>query len=319
MKPLKPYIAIPLFLLGAVLIDRALGLALDKAFERAHYGQRSGGIIQWSLAQSDAELFIFGSSRAKHHLDPEILGDELDMRAVNLGVNGQEIHYSLMLEILLLERTDTARVFVLQVDPKELYNPEPRRALIFAPYYGRNRRVDEILHLTSKHARLKLQSKVYRYNGKLLAIVQDILRPGHDKPGFYTLPGKLDHFPTPRGPGVLLERDGMPGIHQGVVELFAEFIRRARDKGVKVVLVVGPRLRPKTPGKGSRYRAAMDEFRRIARAGGGVFLELSEATNPEFRNPALFRDWSHLNARGAALFSRQVARAIHARVSPSGK
>jgi len=52
--------------------------------------QQDRGMIN-SVRKSEADVVILGSSRAKHHYDPDILQDVLGTSVVNAGCDGQEL------------------------------------------------------------------------------------------------------------------------------------------------------------------------------------------------------------------------------------
>jgi hypothetical protein len=93
-----------------------------------------------------------------------------------------------------------------------------------------------------------------------------------------------------------------PPIREGVLELFRQFIRDARDCGVDVVMVVGPRL-----DRTKAELAALEALGALAREENTRLLCLDERQQPVFRRRSLYRDPAHLNGKGAELLTRMIA------------
>ena len=315
---MKPHFAIPLFLLGALAIDRAIGFVLTPVADRVVALQDPSGVAaaNWVLANRQADVLIFGSSRAKHHFDPQVLDAKLGVDASNVGIQARGIRFARMVQSELLRKGTRARLFVLQLELAELFDPAPQRAVSLAPWYGRSPVVDDILEDSSQYAWLKLQSHAYRYNGKVLHMLRDSRKPSSSPTkGYVALRGSLNDFPERKGRGALHRRLEQP-IPAERGQLYREFVRAAGEQGIEVAFVIGPRLRPDDPEPDSQYAAAVQFFQQLARDEGAHFLPLTDVEYPDFRQPSLYRDWLHLNATGAALLSRRLADALRQRDLP---
>ena len=317
---MKPLYAIPLFLLGALCIDRALGLTLERVADRVTASDNPTGVAaaNWVLAQDDAEIIVFGSSRAKHHFDPRVLEAELGVPAINAGIAARGIAYARMVQAELLRTGTRARLFILQLDPVELFDPARHRAMALAPWYGRNPEVDAILKGSSQFAPVKLQSHAYRFNGKLLHLLLDMRKPAPGPArGFVPLAGALTEIPPPTGRGALHhEFTGTIDDRRG--DLHRGFVRAARTRGIEVVFVLGSRLRGADPAPGTQYAAAVTYFRELARQEGAHFAPLSDVEFPRFREPGKYRDWLHLNGPGAVELTGLLADEVRRLVDLTG-
>ncbi len=305
-----------LFLLGLVLLDRGVGFVLNLALSRVKTGQTIG-LINRALHHKDAGVLVFGSSRAMHHVDPRLLGRELGVSAYNAGCDGQGILYARMLEALLFRRGTASKLFVLHVEPKDLYRQDASRVAMFAPYLGEERVVDDILESTGPLARLKLMSWTYRYNSLLLPLIRNLVAPheeGFD--GYVPLRGVLDDLPA-KGEGLDEDLDEdrrrVPIIQEELVARYREFIRSAKEGSVSVVLASSPRFGRRGAGS-TEIRPGIVRFMRLAEAEGVPFIRVDEQSYPIFHDSRLFRDWSHLNAEGSALYSEILAREIRSRL-----
>lgn len=303
-----PLASLALFLVVLVVLDRAGSAALAGLLPRADPAAVPVGKVERALARRDAELFVFGSSRAVHHVVPSVLEAELGMPAHNAGAGGQGILFARGVEALLLEAGTAARLFVLQVDPKEVYGLRHQRALVLAPYFDRSAVVREILELPGWRARVKLRSHLYRFNSSAMPLLLSAIRgspPEGD--GFEPLEGRLDPEALPPHPILAAHAGALPDPE--AVAQFRAFLRAAAEAGIDVAIILGPRYRGGVPPIAAERRA-FGIFRRLAAEEGAHFLPLTEEEHPELRDPALYRDRSHLNREGAELFSRILARAL---------
>ena len=300
------------FLLGLLAIDRLLAAGL----ERVYAGVRSGqlvGLVNHALDQTDKELLVFGSSRAVYHIDPEVVGAKLGLSGFNAGSPGQGVLYARGVQALLLERGSRAKLHLLHVDPKDLWAADPQRIARLAPFFGSSRALDHLLVAQlGPNLRWKLALGTYRYNSLVLPLLNGWLRPGPDAgSGFRTLPGRRGSLE----PGEPAPAAGP--IRPDVEQVFRDFVRAGREQGAVVAFVASPRWRPH--GLDPIERIGRERLAEIAAEEGAAWLAFDLDSHPIFRDETLFADPAHLNARGARLFSEQLADALlWAGLGPSG-
>jgi len=101
---MKRFGAKPLFLTLVVLLcDWSAYYCLSRMFLTLESGSKTGGMIN-SVRKSEADVVILGSSRAKHHYDPDILQDVLGTSVVNAGCDGQELSLLLWFFVRFFKR-----------------------------------------------------------------------------------------------------------------------------------------------------------------------------------------------------------------------
>ncbi len=288
------------FLAGLFVLDRGAASLLAAAFERLETGAQVG-LANYGVRQTDKELVVFGSSRAVYHVDPAILSEELGVSAFNAGSAGQSVRYARAIEALLLRAGSQARLFVLHVNPKNLWGADAARMQRLAPFYGRDPAVDALLEATSPGARFKLQLETYRYNSLVVPILANLLRdrpsPGN---GFRVIPHDRPQNLNPR------EAPYEPGaIHEDMSQLYVDFIAAARERGIRVALVDGPRWRP--DGRTPVDRIGQEHLERLASENGAAWIVIDEVSEPRFREPQYFADVAHLTHEGAAIFTTLLA------------
>jgi hypothetical protein len=295
----RPWITVVVFLLGLILVDRGLGLALGRAYQHVQTGPE--GKINDALAHSEVDLMIFGSSRAANHFSPAVFGERLGLRAYNAGSGGQGIVYARLLESLLLRRGTKARLFLLQIEPRDLYRDDVERGMPFLAHVSDDPLIREVLVGASRALRFKLWSQVYRYSSWGLSPLRRLVVPG--KPhaeGFVGLPRRssqmaLDHEPLP-------EEEGP--IRADKEALLRGFAAAGREHGIRVAFVTVPRFDGGAPPAPDEVRA-LERIRAIAESGGVWMIELHR--EPSLQDAGFYRDRLHLTGEGARILSSLVA------------
>jgi len=300
-----------------LLLLAGLDLGLAALFDRAFVAQRSGasgGLANQAVAV-EAPLLILGSSRAQHHLDPEILGPAAGLRAWNAGADGQGLYYAYSL-LDLVERRSVPRLVVWNLDLKD-FDPKERprqlqRLSILLPHYGESTRLRDLWESQGYEARLKVRVRTYRYNSLVLPMLESLVRPSLPPPGG----GFAPIAPRPGIPPVAGDSQEYDLPDERAVQALEEAASRLAGRDCAVVLLTAPRWAPGDP-PATFYdridRRFEDMAQRIPRV---AFWRLDEAVLPEFRDPGLYVDAGHLNADGARRLSQIVAERIRGEIRP---
>ena len=302
-----------LFLLLLAGLDVALAALFARGFRSERSGA-SGGLANQAIAV-EAPLLILGSSRAQHHLDPEILGAAAGLRAWNAGADGQGLYYACSL-LDLVERRGPPRLVVWNLDFKD-FDPRERprqlqRLSVLLPHYDESPRLRDLWDSQGYEARLKVRVRTYRFNSLVLPILESLLRPSTPPPGG----GFVPVAPRPGvPPGAGDAQDyGVPD--ERAIGALQEAAARLSGLDCDVVLLTAPRWSPTDPPAAfyARIGGRLEEVARsVPRA---AFWRLDEAALPEFRNPDLYFDAGHLNAEGARRLSLLVADRIRTEIRP---
>lgn len=300
------------FVLALFALDRGFGALGAHWLERTTSGTDGPSAVQHALDSApDAELLVFGTSRAAHHIDAQLIGRALGLTAYNAGVTGYRISYAHALLELLLQRGADPELIVLQAEPFGLYQPYHERMTVLAPWVDEHPVVREVVEHSSDTARFKLLSHAYRFNSQFLVLAQESVAPSSDRPDrFLGLEGTLDHPPHPAAEVEAEQLRTDRTIDPLVVEHYDAFLARAAEAGIPVVMVVGPRYQ--AGGQGDSAAAAIEIFEALAAEHGATWLPLTEADTPDLMVPELWRDENHLNTEGATRFSTMLAERLAA-------
>jgi len=295
-----------LFAVGLLCLDRVLAGLIAQLYSRTTTGEGAGD-LRGALNRTDADLLIFGTSRARHHIIPQILHDSLNQNVFNCGSNGRGIYYARILERMMLARGTKAKTFLLQVEPFDLFDTHPERASVAAPLIDIDPVVRELLVQATSFGELKFASRTYRFNSMLFPIVRNSAWPSTDArgaDGFIGLTGNLGGM----DPGTPFESsllDSDRPFDERALPLYRDFIGDAKRAGITVVLFDCPLFRTSAPT--SAEQRALDAFARLAADEDLVSLSFDERNFPQFLDGRLFNDRAHLNADGARMLTTLLA------------
>jgi hypothetical protein len=299
----------------------AFFLLLAVAAQALHYvigtGLRrldSGSFGVWNRivhGQVNAEILITGSSRALTHYDPRILQQALGRSAYNIGLNGSQTDFQLArlktylqhnrAPALLIHNLDA---FSLQVTGKEVYDPGQ-----YIPYLAEPDLLAAITRVHPEAWRWRY-IPLYGYATEDLRFnwLQSIggwwRRSGADThidgftPRQLNWTGDFEKFrdKQPEGVTVEVQSEGMRQLE--------ELLELAARHGSHVVLAYSPEYQPMqqmTRNRGEIF----EHFSAIARKHRAVLLDFSNS--PISARQDLFYNSQHLNAKGAAEFSHELA------------
>lgn len=292
-----------LFLLMVFVLDYSLGRLLE------HYYFKIDALTAeqhttYSVEHADADVMVFGSSRAQHHYDPEAFAS-FASSFYNTGKDGQGIFYSWAILKSLLKRSTSPKIIVLDINPNEFVKNQDSydRLSELLPYYHEHDEIKDIVNLKSRFEKFKAISNLYRYNSKILTIVKDNLAPtdDHMENGFEPIEASNRNLE-------LSEVDDQEIVDSLEIEAFVGFLKDAKEAGNEVYVFVSPVYR--------RYRGGMTTSMRITE-------EICKELNVPFftyhedslflRSPSYFSDPTHLNETGARVYSDDVCNKIRAK------
>lgn len=279
------------------LMDFCLGGANAWLYHRSKYGifHRQ----QYVMNESKDDIIILGSSRASHHYVPSIISDSLGMSCYNAGSEGMCIYYHYAMLAAMVERGHCPRVViydVMNLDAK--LHPGPTFTLDaaldrLAPHYGQFACIDSLFELKGWKENLKLQSKAYRYNSKLVQSIKCNFIPSPEDHGYEAIKGHL--------------KEKMQFQHEDYddcaidslkLEYMCKMVRLAKQNNVRMFFVLSPYF-VDNPSR------AYDASREVAREKG---VEVIDCYNePAMMKQEFFRDLMHLNDEGAHVWSSYLA------------
>ncbi len=280
-----------------------LDLAAGTLLRHYYFKQQSGPLYQttYSMETATPDIMIFGSSRANHHYVPEVFEEELGMSYYNAGKDGNQIHYHYAVLESVLKRY-TPKIIILDVASKDIikFDESYDRLSSLLPYYKTHPEIRPMANLKSRFEKYKLVSASYPFNSIMLNILKGNSNARDEKndKGYiplnkiWTAPLAADPYQQPE------EIDSLK------LQYFEKFIETCKNAGVKLYVAFSPiYIRYDQPP------VALQVVGEICRKYEVPFYDYSK--DQEFlSNPSLFSDRSHLNGKGAAVYSEKIAKEI---------
>lgn len=294
-----------LFLLIFIAIDSIFGVVFDKVF----FIQKRK--LTYAIEQSDENLLIFGSSRAQHHYNSQVLFDSLELSVYNAGVSGQNIyfHYALLKSVLDRYKPQVVLLEVFDIDIYKTpsgWNTDKLSALY--PYYYRDTAVKEVVNLRSPFEPYILTSNLVRYNSQIpytlsLPLFYKNSEIAYRNMGYMPI-DTTQHLTGELGSAVEEKYGGV--IDNNKVNYLRKFAQLCSSKGVRCIFLISPVFENISATK---YPSTV---RNIANECDVEFYDFSNDT--VLMNPMYFKDIAHMNDRGARLFSYEVANKIKKKI-----
>lgn len=306
MKKLFLYLGIVAATLVAT--DRVFYYCFTKYIFSKTFNGDSGGAINYTLKkQPRSDFFILGSSRAKYHIDPSLLTALYNGNGYNAGKNGYGgIVYNDMLLHLILNEPAAPKMILLQADPRYFFKTGNEdftdELLPLYPFVGNSVALQNFINDNTGYAeRFKLFFHAYRYNGKFAGVIYNYATrqsfTGNN--GFESLAGKIDSS-TFQAPEPLSTQQTYSAVK---INLLTDVVKTCNARKIRLAVVFPPTY------KNSNFlQQATDTIIRVLNKSGELSIyDFSDIEKLPALQPAyLWKDLSHMNKTGAAIFSKML-------------
>lgn len=291
----------------ALAIVIAVDFGVGKCLEYFYKTQTSGLLYRTSYAmeETNADVLIFGASRANRHYDIKTIESLLGVSAYNTGRDGNFIFYQTAVLRSVLARYKPKRIILDFTGSFEFLQSDYDRLSALLPYYGNHKEIRDLILLKSKFEKYKILCQSYRYNSLLTTIAignTEYNKSRKSNKGSYkgfvpvhgVYEGKLDsiEFPTNYS------------IDSTKLRVFEEFLRLTSEENIPVLVVNSPVYYL----YGQDY--SIEICRQLCEENGIDFIDYSKDER-FLANKNLFRDQHHLNAQGALNFTQDIVGALN--------
>lgn len=280
------------FLSIMFILDRGFGVAMKYLQEHAKGGYV--GHHNYILNQSNEDILIFGSSRAIHHYNPQIIADSLGMSCYNCGQDGNGIvlFYGWW---QIMKNRHLPKMIIYDVNPEfDLLTGDNVKYLGWLRSEYDNDDVKGIFEDVDPTEKYKMQSMMYRYNSKFLQNVIDYIHPIFQisPNGYLPLKGKMDRMKIKYKIGDKRKYKFDP-IKMSLLKAFTNDVK---GRNIQLLFVASPIW----------YGKDEDEFAPIKDLCDKEDVTFFNFSNDAafVRNDVLFKDGLHLNSSGADEFSK---------------
>lgn len=296
-------VAVLVVLAMVTVVDVTVGKVMDWMLPQIS-NQGDTGKTYYSLNDVHTPIVIVGSSRAAHHYVTQLIEDSLGMPAYNVARDGCFFSYNCCVVNSILDRY-TPKLIIWENGTEYLFDgfDDPLENLY--PYYKKNPWVTSAIQEElpwTEYARLN--SRIYQYN----SIIHRILMRYRGRNSFVD---ETEKGYLPLQPKKLKKQLELKKVEQNCTELsktkverFKATLSRAKEKGVKVVVVDSPMYRVCDMNN----KSAM-EMQKICKMYGALFLNNSQL--PEFvEHKEFFNDPTHMNTIGAVPYTKMFLEQI---------
>lgn len=282
------------------VVDFAFGFVMKSvlaATTKGDWGRRN-----YIINNTHEDILIFGSSRAIHHYDTQILADSLHLSCYNCGDDGKGIllHYPVLETIM---RRYTPKVVIYDVNPEYdyLFSGEINTLSVLRPYTD-HFMIQQFVEEVEPKDKLKLFSHAYKYNSTFLEILPQRLSSHPMTAQKYTyspLEGEMNYEP-----------DKVP-VHRGncidsvKYHYLESLISLCNSAGVKLYFVASPWYK-------MTYSNVYAPVEELCQKYDITFFNHNFDNDFNFTK-GYFHDPNHLNRQGAEAFSSLIAHEINNR------
>lgn len=285
-----------LVFIGIFLIDLTYRYLCVETFENPV--EESGVRNKIFFVNEPYDIAILGASRAECHYRAKIIEDSLKWSAYNFGGSGGSILQQYLALIKAL-KNGSLKIVVLDITPSQLSNKWIKERLsAFYPYYWVNDTVRLIVNqIDGRRMNLLMRSSLIQYNSNLTSVITHFLNfnnNAYDEKGFTPLDftGKKLVVNDKDIEHEKISSNG--GYNPYAIYYFHKLISLCKDNGVKVVVCLSPSL---VLGDSERLY-----IEKLAADNNVECWDYSDSISDR----ELFRDASHLNAKGADLFTNMI-------------
>lgn len=290
----KYLIKIALFFVAVAIVDVLFGIACQYMNDHS----KGGGIKSryYVCKESNEDVLIFGSSRAKHHYVPDIIEDSLGMTCYNTGEDGNGVIMCYAFLKMISSRY-SPKCIVYDVSRFDIYEDDNTKYLdLIKPYYYEPG-IDSIFWYVKPKTKIMMLSGLYRYNTTCLRVIGNYVHPSTNyKKGYAPMCGKMEYEPedNTRQQGIV---DSMKMVY------FEKLLQLSQGKNISVICLGSPYYRI-DPQDGF-YNPIIELCQKYS----VPFLDYTDVSCIN-NDKNLFNDRSHLNDKGARIYTSELTKTI---------
>ncbi|REG99091.1 hypothetical protein [Flavobacterium aquicola] len=265
-------------------------------------------------SNANCDIAIYGSSRAWVHIDSQIITDSLNLKAYNFGNDGHSFDLQYLRHLEFLKYNKKPKTIILAVD---VFSLEKGTGLYksdqYLPYMLWNTNIKKFTSSYIGYNNLDYYIPIIRYIGKkeVLKTSKEILINGkpakkYRKNGFL---GMDREWSTDFEKVKSKQKEYVAKLDKQNIELFETFIQECKRMKINLILIYTPEYID-----GQKFVSNRKEV--IA-----IYAKFSKLYDLKFYNysndpicfdKAFFYNASHLNKRGAEIFTKKFASVLKA-------
>jgi len=300
-------IKIVVFIFIVAITDKGLGHILSKLY----FNQKESEIhsLNYGLSECNADVLIFGNSRAQHHYDSRIISAALNMSCYNAGEDGGHCIIFPYAQIKIITERYSPKIIILEFSGVFNYPGAYDRLSILLPYYKEYPEIRSLIQLRSRFERIKLISSIYPFNSNVIDIIRFHTNIPEDFDGYIPLKKMLNIDLLKPEPEIVRKSEIKTQVADtNMVNALENIIRICKRKNISLFIIISPTFHSVNEKQGPLSPAAELALDIIHR---NQVNYLDFSSDPVFAGHSeWFADIFHLNEEGAKVFSNMVTDSI---------
>lgn len=262
------------------------------------------GRMMYIADRMNEQALIFGSSRAMHHYNPMIIEDSLGLTCYNCGSEGNGIIFCYGQYRLFADRY-TPKVIIYDLNSSfDLINQNnDEKYLMGLRYFYDRKGIDSIFWSVNRNENWEMMSNMRKYNEKFIQLISDFHNPLHsDIKGYRPLPNTMKYEP-------IIKREKQGYIEYDALKLyyFQRLISDCKRKGTLLIFTLSPLYH-------SQHTSEFSPIISLAKKEKIPFIN-HYCDNDICNNKGFFQDTSHMNYKGADVYSKRIIKEIKKAIS----
>lgn len=290
----KYLIKIALFFVAVAIVDVLFGIACQYMNDHS----KGGGIKSryYVCKESNEDVLIFGSSRAKHHYVPDIIEDSLGMTCYNTGEDGNGIILCYGFLKMITQRY-SPKLIIYDVTTFDMHEDDNMKYVdLMKPFYYEPG-IDSIFWEVNPKSRYMMLSNLYRYNTTCLRVIGNFIHPMTNYPkGYSALFDVMDYEP-------IIKEEPQKEVDLLKIKYFEDFVKMTKNNNIYLVCCVSPIY------KAFSYEDYYAPIKQLCEKYEVPFLYY-EAEENIFDKRGFFKDRTHMNDSGARFYTNLIAKEI---------
>lgn len=275
-----------------VLIDITAYFVFQKVFSEVPEKNTEIASVYQTFFKKKCDVLILGPSTARHNYNTIMMQDSLQMEVYNAGLDGRDIVYCSTALQEFVKRCNL-KLVILDVTAAQFDDISSSRMKLTRYYYGLNESITDFFNNdTDWQQVLKMKIALYRYNTCLTDIIRIALKD-YNTTGFEPLQGEAVD------PHKYLIEDFV--LDSTEYKYLNKLISFCKNNNIRLLLVRSP-----------QYGDRVTFGKWLSDYSNKNSIELVEENkNPYYyEHPDLFKDETHLNGKGADLFTQNIINII---------
>lgn len=306
-RSISRIIKIVVFIFFVAIIDKGLGHLLSKLY----FNQKEGEIhsLNYVLSECNADILIFGNSRAQHHYDSRILSAALNMSCYNAGEDGGHSIIFPYAQIKIITERYTPKIIILEFSGVNNFPGAYDRLSILLPYYKEYPEIRSLVQLRSPFEKIKLASSIYPFNSNVIDIIRFHTNIPDDFDGYIPLKKMLNIDLLKPEPEIVRQSEIRAQVaDSNMVNALKNIISLCKNKNISLFIITSPNFH-QVNDKQSPQSPATEIALDIIHRNQVNYFDFS--FDPVFAGHSeWFADKVHLNEEGAKVFSNMVTDSI---------